>query len=56
MYDGYITIAKLYFHNAIVATNSFHCMEYLTNAVQNIRRKLLDSNGYLVDDSWMGKY
>lgn len=56
MYDGYITIAKLYFHNAIVAIDPFHYMEYLTNAVQNIRRKLLDSNEYLVDASWMGKH
>lgn len=56
MYDGYITIAKLYFHNAIVAIDPFHYMEYLTNAVQNIRRKLLDSNEYFVDASWMGKH
>lgn len=56
MYDGYITIAKLYFHNAIIAIDPFHYMEYLTKAVQNIRRKLIDSNEYLVDAAWMGKH
>lgn len=56
MYDGYITIAHEFFHNATIAIDPFHYMEYFTNAVQNIRRDVIDSNKYLVDKSWMNKH
>ncbi len=56
MYDGYITIASEFFRNAIIAIDPFHYMKYFTDAVQCIRRKLCDSNEYIIDKSWMGKH
>lgn len=56
MYDGYITIANEFFKNATIAIDPFHYMEYLTEAVQNIRRDLIDSNKYLLDRTWMNKH
>ena len=56
MYEGYITIAKEYFPNATIAIDPFHYMEYLTNAVQEIRRNLVFNGVYFKDQSWMGKH
>lgn len=56
MYDGYITIAKDYFHNSIIAIDPFHYVSYLTNAVQEIRRNLIKNGVYFKDQSWMGKH
>ncbi len=56
MYDGYITIANEFFHNATIAIDPFHYMSYFTNAIQDIRRRLLDSNDFFFDKSWMGKH
>lgn len=56
MYDGYITIAHEYFHNATIAIDPFHYIEYLTNAIQSIRRNVIDNQEFLEDKSWMGKH
>ncbi len=57
MYDGYITIANEFFHNAVIVIDAFHYMTYFTNAIQNIRRRIFDSHDvYLDDKSWMGKH
>jgi len=56
MYDGYITIAKEYFHNAVIAIDPFHYMSYFTNAIQNIRRRILDSGGFFYDKSWISSH
>ena len=56
MYDGYITIAKDYFHNAIIAIDPFHYVSYLPNAFQDIRRNLIKNVVYFKDQSWMGKH
>ena len=53
MYDGYITIAKEFFHNATIAIDPFHYMKYFTDAVQTIRRNLSKSHPFLHDISWM---
>lgn len=56
MYEGYITIAKDYFHNSTIAIDPFHYVSYLTNAVQEIRRNLIKNGVYFKDQSWMGKH
>lgn len=56
MYEGYITIAKEYFHNAKIAIDPFHYVSYLTNAVQEIRRNLIKSGVCFSDQSWMSKH
>lgn len=56
MYDGYITIAHEFFRNAKIAIDPFHYMKYFTDAIQNIRRKLCNSEQYLIDKSWIGKH
>lgn len=56
MYDGYITIAKEFFHNATIAIDPFHYIRYFTDAVQTIRRNLIKSRPNLIDASWMGKH
>lgn len=50
MYDGYITIAKEFLPNAVIAIDPFHYIRYFTDAVQNIRiRKFADTNNYYFD-------
>lgn len=50
MYDGYITIAKEFLPNAVIAIDPFHYIRYFTDAVHNIRiRKFADTNNYYVD-------
>ena len=57
MYDGYISATKRWFKNAIIAIDPFHYMEYLTEAVQAIRRRVLsDESKYYRDKSWMGTH
>ena len=57
MYDGYISAAKKWFKNAVIAIDPFHYMEYLTNAVQKIRRRILsDDSLFFYDKSWMNKH
>lgn len=57
MYDGYISAAKRWFPNAIIAIDPFHYMEYLTEAVQDIRRRVLsDDSLFFKDKAWMGKH
>ena len=54
MYDGYISAANKWFRNATVAIDPFHYMQYLTDAVQNIRRRILsDDSLFFFDKSWM---
>ena len=54
MYDGYITIAKEFLPNAIIAIDPFHYVRYFTDAVQNIRiRKLSNENFYFYDAPWI---
>lgn len=54
MYDGYITIAKSFFKNAIMAIDPFHYSKYFTNAVQAIRRRLADNDKLNIPDkTWM---
>lgn len=50
MYDGYITIAHEYFPNAIVAIDPYHYMEYMTNAVQKIRKNLFAQQNICLSD------
>ena len=55
MYDGYISAAKRWFPNVTIAIDPFHYMEYLTEAVQSIRRRILDDDSkYFYDKAWMG--
>lgn len=57
MYDGYITIAKEYFPNAIIAIDPFHYVRYFTDAVQNIRiRKFAQEDVYFFDAPRMKKH
>ena len=56
MYDGYISLAKRFMRNAIIAIDPFHWMEYLTSAVQEVRRAVMDGQESLEDSSWMGKH
>lgn len=56
MYDGYISAATRHMRNAIIAIDPFHWMEYLTEAVQNIRRDLEERGEQLSDSAWMGKH
>lgn len=54
MYDGYITIAKEFLPNAIIAIDPFHYVRYFTDAVQNIRiRKLSNEKFYFYDAPWI---
>lgn len=54
MYDGYISAANKWFRNATIAIDPFHYMQYLTDAVQNIRRRILsDDSLFFFDKSWM---
>ena len=54
MYDGYISAANRWFPNAIIAIDPFHYMSYITEAVQQIRRRILDDDSkYFYDKSWM---
>ena len=54
MYDGYISAIKKWLPNATIAIDPFHYMEYLTEAVQSIRRRILsDESLYFQDKSWM---
>ena len=49
MYDGYITIAKEFLPNAIIAIDPFHYVRYFTDAVQNIRiRKFAQEDVYFL--------
>lgn len=57
MYDGYISAAKRWFKNATIAIDPFHYMEYITNAVQDVRRRILDDESkYFKDAAWMGTH
>ena len=57
MYDGYISAIKKWLPNATIAIDPFHYMEYLTEAVQSIRRRiLLDESLYFQDKSWMNTH
>ena len=57
MYDGYISAAKRWFPNATIAIDPFHYMTYITDAVQSIRRRVLDDDSkYFSDRSWMGTH
>ena len=57
MYDGYIFAAKRWFPNATIAIDPFHYMTYITDAVQSIRRRVLDDDSkYFSDRSWMGTH
>lgn len=57
MYDGYLTIAREYFPNAVVAIDPFHYMRYLTDAVQRIRKDLLNNRDLdLPDRTWIGNH
>ena len=57
MYDGYISAANRWFPNAIIAIDPFHYMSYITEAVQAIRRRILDDDSrYFYDKSWMGTH
>ena len=57
MYDGYISAATRWFPNAIIAIDPFHYMRYITEAVQSIRRRILnDDSKYFYDKSWMGTH
>ena len=54
MYDGYISAATRWFPNATIAIDPFHYMSYITEAVQQIRRRILDDESkYFYDKSWM---
>lgn len=56
MYDGYITIAKEFLPNAIIAIDPFHYVRYFTDAVQNIRiRKFAQEDVYFFDAPWIKK-
>lgn len=57
MYDGYISASKRWFPNAIIAIDPFHYMECLSDAVQSIRRRILDDDSiFLFDKSWMSSH
>lgn len=57
MYDGYISAIKKWLPNATIAIDPFHYMEYLTEAVQSIRRRILsDESLYFQDKSWMNTH
>ena len=57
MYDGYISAATRWFPNAIIAIDPFHYMRYITDAVQSIRRRILnDDSKYFYDKAWMGTH
>lgn len=57
MYDGYISATKRWFRNATIAIDPFHYMEYLTEAVQNVRRRIFsDESKIFYDRSWMGSH
>ena len=56
MFDGYISIAREFMPQATIAIDPFHWMEYLTEAVQNIRRDLEESAPILYDMAWMGRH
>jgi len=45
MYDGYITIAKEFFPNALICIDPFHYMKYFTAAIQDIRIRLCKCYG-----------
>ena len=53
MYDGYLTIAREYFTNAIIAIDPFHYMRYFTDALQRLRIRYKD---YSYNDiTWFNK-
>ena len=57
MYDGYISATKKWLHNATIAIDPFHYMEYLTEVVQSIRRRVLSDNSVnFQDKSWMNTH
>lgn len=57
MYDGYISAAKKWFKNATIAIDPFHYMNYITDAVQDVRRRVFeDENNHFSDRSWMGSH
>ena len=57
MYDGYISATKKWFKNATIAIDPFHYMQYITDAVQEMRRRLLDDDSkYFRDRNWMGTH
>ena len=57
MYDGYISAVKYWFPNAKIAIDPFHYMRYITEAVQDVRRRVFDDeNKEFRDRSWMGNH
>ena len=53
----YISAIKKWLPNATIAIDPFHYMEYLTEAVQSIRRRILsDESLYFQDKSWMNTH
>lgn len=57
MYDGYLTIAREFFPNAVVAIDPFHYIRYLTDAVIAIKIRLFkDENNKFTDLSWMSQH
>lgn len=57
MYDGYISATKRWFKNAVIAIDPFHYMEYLTEAVQSIRRRIFaNDDKHFRDKAWMGNH
>ena len=56
MFDGYISAAREFMPQATIAIDPFHWMEYLTEAVQDIRRDLMEACPILLDAAWMGRH
>lgn len=44
MYDGYISAVKKFFPNAIIVIDPFHYIRYFTNALQSIRKRIVNDS------------
>lgn len=56
MYDGYITIVKEFMPNAEIIIDPFHYMRYFTDALQDIRIRIVDDNCEYPDKTWFKKH